>query len=94
MKTLWTYIVFLLLVVSVLSCGERSSSNVSESALINKINAVQEQVMAQGNITKEEEQAILSLCSIMSHNDGLSNYDMDKRMVLKDVDMAPIYKGC
>ena len=59
-----------------------------------KINAVQEQVMAQGNISEEEEDALLSLCSIISHNDGLANYDPDERMVLKDVDIAPVYEGC
>ena len=94
MKASKTFIILVLLFTSVLSCGESSSSNASESELINRINAVQEQVMVQGNITKEEEQAILSLCSIMTHNDGLSNYDIDKRIVLKDVEIAPIYKGC
>ena len=59
-----------------------------------KINAVQQQVMIQGNITKEEEQAISSLCSIISHNDGLANYSPDNRMILKDVEIAPVYDGC
>ena len=59
-----------------------------------KINAVQQQVMAQGNITEDEEQAILSLCSIISHNDGLANYNPDNRMILKDVEIAPVYYGC
>ena len=59
-----------------------------------KINAVQQQVMAQGNITEEEERAILSLCSIMSKDDGLANYSPDDRMILKDVEIAPIYNGC
>ncbi len=77
------------------SCN--NSSNVSintESELITKINAVQEQVMAQGNITKEEEKALLGLCSIISHNDGLANYNPDNRMILKDADFAPVYEGC
>ena len=47
--------------------------NNTESELIMKINAVQQQVMAQGFITEDEEQAMLSLCSIMSHDDGLAN---------------------
>ena len=59
-----------------------------------KINAVQEQVMAQGNMTKEEEQAILSLCSIMSNDDGLANFSPDYRMILKDAEMAPVFPGC
>ncbi len=59
-----------------------------------KIYAVQQQVMAQGNITEDEEQAMLSLCSIMSHDDGLANYNPDNRMILKDVEIAPVYNGC
>lgn len=74
------------------SCKE--STGDSESELIIKINAVQEQVMVQGNITKEEEQAMLSLCSIMTHNDGLANFSPDNRMILKDVEIAPVYDGC
>ena len=91
-----------LLAISILSIGflcvsckttSDPSKNI-ESELIMKINAVQEQVMAQGNITKEEEQAMLSLCSIMSHDDGLANYSPDNRMILKDVDISPVYNGC
>jgi hypothetical protein len=59
-----------------------------------KIYAVQQQVMAQGNITEDEEQAMLSLCSIMSHDDGLANYNPDNRIILKDVEIAPVYNGC
>lgn len=59
-----------------------------------KINAVQQQLMAQGNMTKEEEQAILSLCNIVSHDDGLANFSPDNRMILKDVEIVPVYEGC
>lgn len=77
------------------SCKESSESSKNEqSELIMKINAVQQQVMAQGNITVEEEQALLGICGIISHNDGLANYNPDNRMILKDVDLAPIYEGC
>ena len=68
--------------------------NNTESELIMKINAVQQQVMVQGFITEDEEQAMLSLCSIMSHDDGLANYNPDNRMILKDVEIAPVYYGC
>ena len=68
--------------------------NNTESELIMKINAVQQQVMAQGNITEDEQQAMLSLCSIMSRDDGLANYNPDNRMILKDVEIAPVYNGC
>ena len=83
-------ILIFLLFIPLVSCGQKNT----ESELIMKINAVQQQVMAQGNITEDEEQAILSLCSIISHNDGLANYNPDNRMILKDVEIAPVYYGC
>ena len=83
-------ILLILLFVPLVSFGQKNT----ESELIMKINAVQQQVMAQGNITEEEERAILSLCSIMSKDDGLANYSPGDRMILKDVEIAPIYNGC
>jgi|TARA_B110000503_G_scaffold68819_1_gene107461 hypothetical protein len=80
----------LLLFIPLVSFGQ----NNTKSELIMKINAVQQQVMAQGYITEEEEQAILSLCSIMSKDDGLANYSPDDRMILKDVEIVPVYYGC
>ncbi len=77
------------------SCKEKSNSlKNTEGDLITKINAVQEQVMAQGNITEVEEQALLSLCSIVSHDDGLATYTTDNSMILKDVEITPVYNGC
>ena len=83
-------LLLLLLFFPLVSFGQKNT----ESELIMKINAVQQQVMAQGNITEEEERAILSLCSIMSKDDGLANYSPDDRMILKDVEIAPVYNGC
>ena len=83
-------LLLVLLFVPLVSFGQKNT----ESELIMKINAVQQQVMAQGNITEEEERAILSLCSIMSKDDGLANYSPDDRMILKDVEIAPVYNGC
>jgi RecG-like helicase len=80
----------LLLFIPLVSFGQKNT----ESELIMKINAVQQQVMAQGNITEDEEQAMLSLCSIMSRDDGLANYNPDNRMILKEVEIAPVYNGC
>jgi len=83
------------IVILCFSCKEESKSlKNTESDLIMKINAVQEQVMAQGNMTEEEEQALLSLCSIVSHDDGLASYTSDDSMILKDVEIAPVYNGC
>ena len=83
-------LILLLLLIPLLSFGQKNT----ESELIMKINAVQQQVMAQGNITEDEEQAMLSLCSIMSRDDGLANYNPDNRMILKEVEIAPVYNGC
>lgn len=78
-----------------ISCKQTTNSSIkTESDLITKINAVQEQVMAQGNMTEVEEQALLSLCSIVSHNDGLATYTTDNSMILKDVEITPVYNGC
>ena len=77
------------------SCKEESNSlKNTESDLITKINAVQQQVMAQGNMTEKEEQALLSLCSIVSHDDGLATYTTANSMLLKDVENNPVYNGC
>jgi hypothetical protein len=83
-------LILLLLFIPLVSFGQKNT----ESELIMKINAVQQQVMAQGNITEDEKQAMLSLCSIMSRDDGLANYNPDNRMILKDVEIAPVYNGC
>lgn len=84
----------LVLLLSV-SCKEKSDSlKNTESDLITKINAVQEQVMAQGNMTEIEEQALLSLCSIVSQDDGMAIYTSDNSVLLKDVQIAPVYDGC
>ena len=50
--------------------------------------------MAQGNMTEVEEQALLSLCSIVSQNDGLATYTTDNSMILKDVEITPVFNGC
>ena len=83
------FLIFLLF-IPLVSFGQKNT----ESELIMKINAVQQQVMVQGNITNDEEKAMLSLCSIMSRDDGLANYNPDNRMILKDVEIAPVYNGC
>jgi len=83
-------LILLLLLIPLVSFGQKNT----ESELIMKINAVQQQEMVQGNITNDEEKAMLSLCSIMSRDDGLANYNPDNRMILKDVEIAPVYNGC
>jgi len=77
------------------SCKDESDSvKNTESDLMLKINAVQEQIMAQGNMTKKEEEALLSLCSIVSHEDGLATFTTDNSVIIKDVEIMPVYDGC
>eukprot|EP00918_Siedleckia_nematoides_P041917 GHVU01091306.1.p1 GENE.GHVU01091306.1~~GHVU01091306.1.p1 ORF type:complete len:221 (+),score=14.61 GHVU01091306.1:161-823(+) len=77
------------------SCKEESNTlQTIESDLMTKINAVQEQVMAQGNMSEAEEQALLGLCSIISQEDGMAVYTSDDSIILKDVDSAPVFNGC
>lgn len=83
------------IVLSFFSCKEENKSiKNTESVLISKINAVHEQIMAQGNMTEDEERSLLSLCSIVSHNDGLATYTSDNSMIFNDVEIAPVYNGC
>lgn len=91
-------IIFLIIFLTLhsVSYGQESqSSGKSESELINKVNAVQRQIMVQGNMSEEEELAISSLCSLISRNDGFdNNYIPDDAILFKDVKNAPIYNGC
>jgi len=78
-----------------ISCGQESqTSGKSESELINKINAVQQQIMIQGNMSEEEDLALSSLCSLTSPKDGFDNKYIDGAILFKDVKNAPIYNGC
>ena len=75
------------------SCKQNANS--SESELINKVNAVQQQIMVQGNISEAEELAISSLCSLISGNDGFdNNFSHDGVILIKNIENAPIYIGC
>ena len=77
-----------------LSCGQKSqTSGKSESELINKINAVQQQMMVQGNISEEEELAMSSLCNLI-RDDDFDDYGRDDVIIFKDIENAPIYNGC
>ncbi|MFK5958718.1 MAG: hypothetical protein QM495_07600 [Lutibacter sp.] len=89
-------IIFLLtlFILFTISCDQKSqSSKKSESELINKVNAIQQQIMVQGNTSEEEELALSSLCSLVSPMDGFDNYNLDG-VLLKDVENAPIYNSC
>jgi len=83
-----------LFILFTISCDQKpQSSGKSKSELINKVNAVQQQIMVQGNMSEEEELALSSLCSLIPANDGFDTYSLDG-VLLKDVENAPIYNGC
>jgi len=83
-----------LFILFTISCNQKpQSSGESESVLINKVKAVQQQIMVQGNMSEEEELALSSLCSLISPKDGFDYYNLDG-ILLKDVENAPIYNGC
>jgi hypothetical protein len=93
-QNLWV-VSSIFIVLFFFSCKEESNSvKNTESDLMLKINAVQEQIMTQGNMTKKEEEALLSLCSIVSHEDGLATFTSDNSVILKDVEIVPVYDGC
>ncbi len=85
---------FIFLILQSFSYGQESqTSGKSESKLIKKINAVQQQIMVQGNISEEEELAISSLCSLI-RDDDFDDYGRDDAIIFKDVENAPVYNGC
>ena len=90
---IFSLILFILFTVS---CGQKSqSSGKSESELIIKVNAVQQQIMVQGNISEEEELAISSLCSLISgKGDFDNNFTTDGVILFKNIENAPVYNGC
>lgn len=76
------------------SCDQESqSSGKSKSKLINKVKAVQRQIMIQGNISEEEELAMSSLCSLI-RDDDFDDYGRDDVIIFKDIENSPIYNGC
>lgn len=84
---------FILLTVSCRQ--EPQSSGKSESELIIKVKAVQQQMMKQGNMSEEEELALASLCGLISRSDGFdNNFSPDDAILFKDVENVPVYKGC
>lgn len=75
------------------SCKE--STGTSNGELIDKINAVDEQMMVQGNINDEERQAILGLASLVSNEEDFTNQKDLKGVVhLDTVEFSPVYPGC
>ncbi len=91
-----TALLGLMFMSSMMSCGQDAqSSGKSQSELINKVNAVQQQMMKQGNISEEERQAILSLASLVRNDeDFVNSEDMKEALQFDAVENVPVYPGC
>tara|TARA_R110002073_G_scaffold4213_1_gene27934 strand:+ start:73178 stop:73447 length:270 start_codon:yes stop_codon:yes gene_type:complete len=87
------YLLFLSCFIFFNSC--KQNENTSESEIINKVNAVQKQLMVQGNLSEQERQAILSLSSLVSSADDFtSSLDLKEVIEFEHVKNAPVYPGC
>jgi hypothetical protein len=93
LKTL-LFFSFALISIFGISCNEKSTtSKTSESELINKVNAVHQQIMKQGNITDEEAEAILSLTSLVAHDDGFKK-GLEEAIEFNVVENPPVFPSC
>lgn len=98
-STFYSMVFLLLLLGWVSACGIKSEASAAaggkKSELIKRVNAVQEQMMVQGNISEEERQAILALASLVSGDDSrTSSEDLADALEFEEVDKTPIYPGC
>lgn len=89
----------LLLSVITYSCGVKAEASASvggkKSELIKKVDAVQEQMMKQGNISEEEREAILALASLVSGDDSHTNSaELAGVLEFEDADSTPVFPGC
>ncbi len=92
-----TLCLILLMLVITSACHVKTEASASggESELIKRVNAVQEQMMVQGNISEEERQAILALASLVGGGDSRTNSaDLADAIEFDEVDKTPMYPGC
>lgn len=87
------FFLLLLLVCLMLQTSCTQKDKAPNNELLKKVNAVHQQMMKQGNISEEEKQAILSLASLVSNDDGFGE-NISKGIPLEEVAHAPVYKGC
>ena len=79
-----------------ISCGQTSdTSKNKKSDLINKIQAVHNQMAKQGNISEEEQLALKSFASLVGADENYSSQeDMKDAIPYDKVEFTPIYPGC
>ena len=85
-----------LLCILCYSCRQASgTSQATESELIKRINAVQQQMAIQGNISDEEQLALQSLAKIVGSDENYSSQeDMKDALYFNEVEQIPVYIGC
>lgn len=79
------------------ACKQKaSSSGHLNSELLQKIDAVHQQMQIQGNINEEERNAIKSLASLVSLDGLKSSQDTSNNntFLFNEVENVPIYPGC
>jgi len=78
------------------SCNQKSGTTQNtESELINRINAVTNQMAKQGNISDEELLALKSLARLVgSDEDYGSQEDLKDAIAFDEVETVPVYFGC
>ncbi|WP_394747526.1 energy transducer TonB [Spongiimicrobium salis] len=79
-----------------ISCQQNpGTSQNTESELIKRINAVQNQMAKQGNISEAEKMALKSLASIVAPDENYSSQeDLKDAILFDEVDAIPVYLGC
>lgn len=91
-RLIHTIIVSLILLM--ISCDQKNTSlKNSDSELLQRITAVQQQMQQQGNISEKEKRAILSLVSLVS-SDGMVDPLNKNSLAFNEVEIAPVFPGC
>lgn len=98
-NTLKTLVALLVFSIVIQACGVKAEASASatgsESELIKRVNAVQEQMMKQGNVSEAEREAILALASLVSGDDSRTkSEEVSGVLEFDDADKTPVYPGC
>lgn len=83
-----------LLCLLCVSCGQTSSTpRNTDSKLIRRVKAVQEQMMRQGNISEEEQKVLRSFAALIM-KDTYDSRSVNNKHSIDEVENAPVFPGC
>ena len=85
------FILFITLITLLASCNSKPDE--TKSVLIHKVEAVQQQIMRQGNISPEEEKVLRSFAELILA-DRFDSKSIGDVMTLEVVANAPVLPGC